>query len=57
MDGLYTILIGSNSAVVLTLVWLVSEVHSLKTRVAKLSDDAAYYRGQFNALQKKRDAA
>lgn len=55
MDGLYTILIGSNSAVVLTLVWLVSEVHSLKARVAKLSDDAAYYRGKFNALQKERD--
>lgn len=52
MDGLATVLIGSNGAVVLCLVWLVSEVHTLKAKVSKLSDDAAYYRGRFNALIK-----
>ena len=50
---LTSILIGSNGAVVLTLVWLVAEVHSLKGKVSKLSDDAAYYRGRFKALSQQ----
>lgn len=50
MTDLALIVAGSNGALALTIVYLITEVRSLKSKVEKIAEDQAYYRGKFHAI-------